>query len=274
MSNKKYFWLKLNSDFFDQTHIKYLRKLPDGDRLVIVYLKMQLKSLKNDGILYFEGVLEDYITEVAMSIDEEVNIVTLCISALQKMKLIELLEGNNVFLIETLKITGRESESAERVRQYRLNKEDKALQCNKDVTKCNGDVTKCNTEKRREREEKELDIEKRREEKEPLLEKASKTRFQIPTESDVILYLQQELSSKYQRFKKLPECESFFEKWFSYYESNGWKVGRNQMKDWKASIRQWLSKDYSASKEEKLDESSFENWTDERKRIYKILQEA
>jgi hypothetical protein len=109
---------------------------------------------------------------------------------------------------------------------------------------------------------------------EPLLEKASKTRFQIPTESDVILYLQEELSSKYQKFKNLPACESFFEKWFSYYESNGWKVGRNQMKNWKASIRQWLSKDYSASKDEKLDESSFENWTDERKRIYKILQEA
>ncbi len=110
---------------------------------------------------------------------------------------------------------------------------------------------------------------------EALLKKASKTpRFQIPTESDVILYLQKELSTKYQKFKNLPACDSFFEKWFSYYESNGWKVGRNQMKNWKASIRQWLSKDYSASKEEKLDESSYENWTDERKRIYKILQEA
>jgi hypothetical protein len=27
--------------------------------------------------------------------------------------------------------------------------------------------------------------------------------------------------------------------WFSYYESNGWKVGRNSMKDWKAAIRYW-----------------------------------
>ena len=155
--SKKYFWLKLNSDFFDQTHIKFLRKLPDGDKLVIVYLKMQLKSLKNNGILYFEGILEDYIAEIAMSIDEEINIVTLCISALQKMKLIELLEGNNVFLVETLKITGKESESAERVRQYRLNKGEKALQCNEDVTESNVDVTKCNTEKRRDREEKELE---------------------------------------------------------------------------------------------------------------------
>lgn len=29
------------------------------------------------------------------------------------------------------------------------------------------------------------------------------------------------------------------EKWFNYYESNGWKVGKNPMKDWKAAIRTW-----------------------------------
>jgi hypothetical protein len=28
-------------------------------------------------------------------------------------------------------------------------------------------------------------------------------------------------------------------KCFDYYQSNGWKVGRNPMKDWKASIRNW-----------------------------------
>lgn len=29
------------------------------------------------------------------------------------------------------------------------------------------------------------------------------------------------------------------EKFISYYESNGWKVGRNKMKDWKAAVRTW-----------------------------------
>lgn len=29
------------------------------------------------------------------------------------------------------------------------------------------------------------------------------------------------------------------EKFIDYYESNGWKVGRNSMKDWKAAIRTW-----------------------------------
>jgi uncharacterized protein YdaU (DUF1376 family) len=27
--------------------------------------------------------------------------------------------------------------------------------------------------------------------------------------------------------------------WFDYYVSNGWKVGRNPMKDWKAAVRTW-----------------------------------
>jgi hypothetical protein len=27
--------------------------------------------------------------------------------------------------------------------------------------------------------------------------------------------------------------------WFNHYEANGWKVGRNAMKDWKAAVRTW-----------------------------------
>jgi hypothetical protein len=29
------------------------------------------------------------------------------------------------------------------------------------------------------------------------------------------------------------------ETFIAYYESNGWKVGRNPMKDWKAAVRTW-----------------------------------
>lgn len=33
------------------------------------------------------------------------------------------------------------------------------------------------------------------------------------------------------------------ERFFNYYEANGWKVGRNQMKDWKAALRTWRRQD-------------------------------
>lgn len=33
------------------------------------------------------------------------------------------------------------------------------------------------------------------------------------------------------------------ERFHSYYESNGWKVGRSSMKDWKAALRTWVSRE-------------------------------
>ena len=29
------------------------------------------------------------------------------------------------------------------------------------------------------------------------------------------------------------------ERFYNYYESNGWKVGKNKMKSWKAAVRNW-----------------------------------
>lgn len=34
------------------------------------------------------------------------------------------------------------------------------------------------------------------------------------------------------------------ERFYSYYQSNGWKVGKNPMKDWKAAVRNWESNGY------------------------------
>lgn len=36
------------------------------------------------------------------------------------------------------------------------------------------------------------------------------------------------------------------EKFLAYYESNGWKVGRNPMKDWKAAVRNWERNSFSS----------------------------
>ena len=35
------------------------------------------------------------------------------------------------------------------------------------------------------------------------------------------------------------------EKWFDYYESNGWLVGKNKMKKWKAAVRTWKNNNLS-----------------------------
>lgn len=39
-------------------------------------------------------------------------------------------------------------------------------------------------------------------------------------------------------------CPTFdAQNFIDYYSSNGWKVGRNPMKDWKATVRNWVRKD-------------------------------
>lgn len=36
------------------------------------------------------------------------------------------------------------------------------------------------------------------------------------------------------------------ERFMNYYTSNGWMVGKNKMKDWKAAMRNWARKDMAA----------------------------
>lgn len=51
-------------------------------------------------------------------------------------------------------------------------------------------------------------------------------------------------------------------KWYSYYESNGWKVGRNKMKDWKACVRNWANNEYNKPKESMKKSDVMEKLTD------------
>jgi hypothetical protein len=37
------------------------------------------------------------------------------------------------------------------------------------------------------------------------------------------------------------------DRFYDYYESNGWRVGKNAMKDWKAAVRNWASRDAKAA---------------------------
>ena len=48
------------------------------------------------------------------------------------------------------------------------------------------------------------------------------------------------------------------ERFHAYYESNGWKVGKNPMKDWRAAVRNWERNSYATSKKP----NTGANWDD------------
>jgi len=153
MNNKRYYWLKLKNDFFQQREIKKLRKIAGGDTYTIIYLKLQLLSLKNNCKLLFESIEDTFSEEMALEIDEDVENVKMTLLFLQKYGLIEEISHSEFILPKTLENIGTESQGAARVRKHRETK--KLLQSNVPVTIGNSEI-----EKELELElEKELDLE-------------------------------------------------------------------------------------------------------------------
>ena len=147
---KKFYWLKLKDDFFRLKEVKKLRKIAGGDTYTIVYLKLQLLSIKTGGVIYYDGTEQNISEQLAIEIDEETENVALTISFLQNHGLIESNSNSDIFVNSVIPLIGKESDSAERVRKHReLQK--KPLQCNTDVTKCNTEL-----ERREKRKEKEI----------------------------------------------------------------------------------------------------------------------
>ena len=152
--NKKYYWLKLPDDFFQNPKIKKLRKIAGGDTYTIIYQKLMLLTLKTDGILQFENIEETFEEELSLILDEDVENIKVTVAYLLRQGLMEVAEVDNkdntsFFMNQVPKLVGKESTSAARVRRHRekiknMSKNIKALHCNADVTECNATVTSCN----------------------------------------------------------------------------------------------------------------------------------
>ena len=161
MADKKYYWLKLQNDFFSHKEIKKLRKIAGGDTYTIIYLKMLLLSLNSNGVLYYDGVEDSFVEEIALDLDEEMENVRITMLFLKKHGLIEEKSDSEISLPATINSIGGETTGAIRVRRHR--ERQRALPCNGVVTLLKQNV---NGEKEIEKEkDKEIEIKTKRETK-------------------------------------------------------------------------------------------------------------
>lgn len=63
------------------------------------------------------------------------------------------------------------------------------------------------------------------------------------------------------------------ERFFDYYESKGWMVGKNHMKDWKAACRTWESMRKSEKREEKEESAQVQEMSEVEAIVWKNNQE-
>lgn len=195
IDNKRYYWLRLKNDFFSSLRIKKLRKL--GSDFVIIYLKMQLISLKDDGLLYYKGVEKTFAEEIALEIDEDLDKVQLTLAYLQSCDLLESSEDGEYFLPYVKENTGSETGQTQRKRIARHNKK---MESGTNLVQCTANVPqvyqKCTPEKEIEK-ELEIEIEKELEIKSKDIVEQNST---LPRQ--VIDYLNGKLGSNYKSTNK------------------------------------------------------------------------
>ena len=73
--------------------------------------------------------------------------------------------------------------------------------------------------------------------KEGVKEKRKAARLRAPSPAEVSEYAQQYAATKNLDLRAIDFDPEYF---CDYYESNGWHVGKQPMKDWKATVRRWL----------------------------------
>lgn len=162
---KTRYWLKLEKNFMTLPEIKILRKKSSDTTLF--YVTLMLESIPTVGHLRISDAVpyDDELLAEAFCFDED--FVEDSMNCYKKLGLVEILEDGTIFMTKVPGMTGKESESARRMRDYRNRKQDENTeeknedistvenlndssflsQCDNNVTKSNNTVIKSDKKK-------------------------------------------------------------------------------------------------------------------------------
>lgn len=120
--NKKYYFLKLKEDFFDQREIVILEGSKDGILYVNILLKLYLKSLQHNGKLLLNEKTPLSAEMIALLTRHEVGTVERAMRAFMQLGLVIVQEDDIYYMPEIEQMTGKGSSDAERKARYRRQK--------------------------------------------------------------------------------------------------------------------------------------------------------
>ena len=213
MAVKKYYWLKLKRDFFKRHDIRIIESMPNGKEYVLFYLKLMMEAIDHNGALRFSDTIPYNEQMLSVITDTNIDIVRSAMKILRELNLVEMMDDSTLYVTETEKLIGSETEWAEKKRIYRgqcphnvLALSDKSIEIDKD---------------------KDIDI---------YIEKSKEKRFTPPTLDEVKAYIEEN------------HYNVDAERFINFYESKGWMIGKNKMKDWKAGVRNWNASEPSKKK--------------------------
>ena len=157
---KRYYWLKLAEDFYEDDTIQWIEEQENGVAYVNFYLKLLLKSLKDDGYLIrFVGTrLIPYdVKSLARLTNTDLDTVRVAMELFKQVGLVELLDSGEIYMSQIDEMIGSETQAAKRMRKLRAKETlgnqgvdgKKALERKRNnVTNDRNNVQKCYTEYR------------------------------------------------------------------------------------------------------------------------------
>lgn len=234
-------WIKITTDMFDNRKIKHLRKLPDGNNIVLIWVMLLTMAgrCNSGGMIFLTENIPYTPKMLADELDFEESTVTLALQALKRLGMVS--TTANGFL----NLPGWEDhqniEGMEKIREQNRLRQKRWYDKQKELPSANGSPNVRNnvtvTDYNATDKDKEEDIEREEEKssilsasdeagEQPTKPKRSK-RFTPPEVEEVAAYCEER--------KNGIDAQHFVD----YYEARGWMIGKNRMKDWKAAVRTW-----------------------------------
>ena len=136
MEDKKYYWIKLKTNFFDLPTIDWIMSQNNGCEYIVLYQMLCLKTANTDGKLVSqigEMLIPYDIEKIARDTKYFSNdTIRVALELFKSLGLIYVSDDNTMTISNYGEMVGSETSSAKRVREWR--EKQKTLQCNKNVT--------------------------------------------------------------------------------------------------------------------------------------------
>ena len=154
---KRYYWIKLKTDFFNQETIDFLLSQENGCQYIVLYQMLCLNTANNNGEMATrigEMIVPYDVNKIVRDTKYfNFDTVAVALELFKKLGLIYQEEGEILRIANFDDMVGSESSSAKRVREFR--EKQKALQCNTNVTQENREKSKENRDKKLDNRDKE-----------------------------------------------------------------------------------------------------------------------
>lgn len=120
-TGKKFYWLKLDKSFFKRHDIQIIESQTNGKDYVLFYLKLLLESISHEGQLRFNETVPYDEEMLATITNTNVDIVRSAIKIFTQLGLMSIYDDKTIYMEETTKMLGYETDWAKKKRIYREN---------------------------------------------------------------------------------------------------------------------------------------------------------